>query len=100
MAGLANLRAEIQVRTTAQHIWAEASQTLLYKNEKAVPQTLKRAIYRVSALLETVDLEFERVLSDRDDYKAEVAQTALAEETLDVDTLQQVLGESWPSAKK
>lgn len=30
MAGLANLRAEIQVRTTAQHIWAEASQTLQY----------------------------------------------------------------------
>jgi putative GTP pyrophosphokinase len=100
MAGLANLRAEIQVRTTAQHIWAEASQTLQYKNEKAVPQTLKRAIYRVSALLETVDLEFERVLSDRDSYKAEVAQTVLAGETLDVDTLQQVLDENWPNANK
>ncbi len=48
MKGLANLKAEIQVRTTAQHIWAEASQTLQYKNEKAVPPTLRRAIYRIS----------------------------------------------------
>jgi hypothetical protein len=100
MAGLANLRAEIQVRTTAQHIWAEASQTLQYKNERAVPQALKRAIYRVSALLETVDLEFERVLSDRDSYKAEVAQTTLVEEALNVETLQQVLDSEWPTANK
>jgi putative GTP pyrophosphokinase len=100
MAGLAKLRAEIQVRTTPQHIWAEASQTLQYKNERAVPQALKRAIYRVSALLETVDLEFERVLSDRDSYKAEVAQTTPAEEALNVETLQQVLDSEWPSANK
>ena len=100
MAGLADLRAEIQVRTTAQHIWAEASQTLQYKNERAVPQELKRSIYRVSALLETVDLEFERVLSDRDSYKAEVAQTTLPEEPLNVETLQQVLDSSWPSGNK
>lgn len=100
MAGLADLRAEIQVRTTAQHIWAEASQTLQYKNEEAVPQALKRAIYRVSALLETVDLEFERVLSDRDSYKATVAHTAPPTDVLNVDTLQQVLDESWPSANK
>lgn len=100
MVGLASLRAEIQVRTTAQHIWAEASQTLQYKNEMAVPQALKRAIYRISALLETVDLEFERVLVDRDSYKAEVAQTTPARETLNVDTLEQVLDASWPSANK
>lgn len=100
MAGLANLRAEIQVRTTAQHIWAEASQTLQYKSKEAVPAALKRAIYRVSALLETVDLEFERVLVDRDSYKAEVAQTLPATEALNVDALEQVLDAAWPSANK
>jgi putative GTP pyrophosphokinase len=100
MAGLANLRAEIQVRTTAQHIWAEASQTLQYKNENAVPQTLKRAIYRVSALLETVDLEFERVLTDRDSYKSEVAPIAPPTDPLNVDTIQQILEANWPSANK
>ena len=100
MAGLADLRAEIQVRTTAQHIWAEASQTLQYKSTEAVPQALKRSIYRVSALLETVDLEFERVLVDRDAYRAEVAQTTPTTETLNVDSLERVLDAAWPSANK
>lgn len=61
---------------------------------------LKRAIYRVSALLETVDLEFERVLLERDSYRAEVAQTPSLMELLNVDTLQQILDASWPSANK
>jgi putative GTP pyrophosphokinase len=100
MARLADLRAEIQVRTTAQHIWAEASRTLQYKSKEAVPQALKRSIYRVSALLETVDLEFERVLAGRDAYRAKVAQTAPTTERLDVDTLAQVVDASWPSANK
>lgn len=100
MKGLADLKAEIQVRTTAQHIWAEASQTLQYKNEKAVPPTLRRAIYRISALLESVDLEFERVLSDRDSYRAKVAHTSPTTDLLNVDTLQQILDASWPSANK
>ena len=100
MAGLDNLKAEIQVRTTAQHIWAEASQTLQYKNEGAVPPELRRAIYRVSALLETVDLEFERVLSARDSYRSEVAQSPAPSEPLNVDTLQQILDASWPKANK
>jgi putative GTP pyrophosphokinase len=100
MAGLVDLRAEIQVRTTAQHIWAEASQALQYKSKEAVPQALKRSIYRVSALLETVDLEFERVLADREAYRAEVAQTAPTTELLNVDTLAQVLDAIWPGANK
>ena len=100
MTGLANLCAEVQVRTTAQHIWAEASQTLQYKSEEAVPPALRRAIYRVSALLETVDLEFERVLADRALYKAKVAQSSHSTEALNVDTLEQVLDEAWPSANK
>ena len=61
---------------------------------------MKRAIYRVSALLETVDLEFERVLSDRDNYRAEVAQATPTTEVLNVDTLQQMLDASWPGANK
>src|SRR5262249_41621118 len=58
MSAFGGTRAEIQVRTTAQHIWAAASHTLQYKNEASVPPGIRRAIHRVSALLETVDLEF------------------------------------------
>jgi putative GTP pyrophosphokinase len=67
-AGLRNLCAELQVRTLAQHIWAAASHKLQYKREESVPPELRRTIHRVSALLETVDLEFSRVLAEREDY--------------------------------
>ncbi|HIF6332154.1 TPA: GTP pyrophosphokinase, partial [Raoultella ornithinolytica] len=57
-------KAEIQVRTLAQHIWAAASHKLQYKHEKSVPPQLRRAINRASAVLEVIDLEFERILID------------------------------------
>lgn len=69
-SGLRSLTAEIQVRTVAQHIWAAASHKLQYKREASVPPALRRTIHRVSALLETVDLEFSRVLAERDHYLA------------------------------
>lgn len=68
LSGFADLKVELQVRTLAQHIWAAASHKLQYKQENSVPFPLKRAIHRVSALLETVDLEFERILDSRSDY--------------------------------
>lgn len=51
---LGPLKAEIQVRTVAQHIWAAASHTLQYKQEQNVPVPVRRSMSRVSALLETV----------------------------------------------
>lgn len=63
---------EVQVRTAAQHIWAAASHVLQYKHEQAVPQSVLRSINRVSALLETVDLEFERALQERQEYRDEL----------------------------
>ncbi len=62
---LGNFRAEIQIRTVAQHLWAATSHVLQYKHEESVPEPVRRSIYRVSALLETVDLEFERVLTEK-----------------------------------
>lgn len=100
VSGLAGLRAEVQVRTIAQHIWAEASQTLQYKIQEAVPNALKRSIYRVSALLETVDLEFERVLTDREAYRARIANAPIATGPLNVDLLERLLDAAWPAANK
>jgi putative GTP pyrophosphokinase len=59
MALFGEMKAEIQVRTIAQHLWADASHILQYKNEENIPEPIKRSIHRVSAILETVDLEFE-----------------------------------------
>jgi ppGpp synthetase/RelA/SpoT-type nucleotidyltranferase len=59
---------ELQLRTLAQHIWAVASHKLQYKREASVPVPIRRSINRVSALLEMVDLEFDRVLLEREQY--------------------------------
>lgn len=83
-------KAEIQVRTMAQHIWAAASNTLQYKQDDNVPETVRRSIYRVSALLETVDLEFERVLSERENYIKEL-KPETQDEPLNVDILKEIL---------
>ena len=88
-------KAEIQIRTIAQHIWAAASHNLQYKHEDNVPKTVRRSIYRVSALLETVDLEFERVLSEREEYVKEL-KPETQDEKLNVDLLKKILDAHLP----
>jgi putative GTP pyrophosphokinase len=90
---------EIQVRTLSQHIWAAASHLLQYKKESDVPRAVGRSIHRVAALLETVDLEFERVLQERHDYTQSPKATASAT-PLDADNIKLILDESLPSANK
>ncbi len=93
------LRAEVQIRSLAQHIWAAASHDLQYKKERAVPKPLRRTIQRVSALLETIDLELERVLAEREDYLAEV-ETDAGQLLLDIDILRKLLDQRLPSANR
>ncbi len=99
MSSMNGLRAEIQLRTTAQHIWAAASHTLQYKHEASVPSALRRAIHRVSALLETVDLEFDRVLQERDVYRSTIDLSS-KEATLNVDILERILDSTFPEVNK
>ncbi|MCY8141843.1 hypothetical protein P9D79_20550 [Bacillus haynesii] len=88
---------EIQLRTASQHAWAAASHILNYKKESHVPQPVRRTINRVSALLETVDLEFERVLQERKEFD----QIPIEEQdTLNTDTLRKVLDKMLPAENK
>jgi putative GTP pyrophosphokinase len=96
--GLGVFRSEIQLRTLSQHIWASASHQLQYKREDSVPKPIRRTIHRASALLETVDLEFERVLQEREQYL--VAVNTLVNDRLNVDSLARVLDEMLPAANK
>jgi ppGpp synthetase/RelA/SpoT-type nucleotidyltranferase len=95
LQGFDKYSAEIQIRTLAQHIWAVASHNLQYKQEESVPQTVRRSIYRVSALLETVDLEFERVLSEREQY-VEGLEPETDDEVLNVDLLKDIMDKHLP----
>lgn len=100
LSDLGNLKAELQVRTLAQHIWAAASHKLQYKQEQSVPPPVRRAIHRASALLETVDLEFERVLQDREAYIKKELNIEHQDQTLNVDSLQALLSEMLPAKNK
>jgi len=84
----------------AQHIWAAASHKLQYKNEGSVPPPVRRTIHRVSALLETVDLEFDRVLDERQNYVEEFAESVAASEVLNVNLVESLLTELLPAENK
>jgi len=93
-----DISAEIQIRTLAQHAWAETSNILQYKKEDSVPKPLKRTIGRISAVLELIDLEFERALSDRETYKHQIQHTDFSNnliEELNVDLLEQILNKKF-----
>jgi putative GTP pyrophosphokinase len=96
---LEGLQAEIQVRTGSQHIWAAASHVLQYKKEAHVPIPLRRSINRAAALLETIDLEFERLLLEREVYTQEIR---VQDENLPLDTesLRRALDEVLPAQNR
>lgn len=98
LRGMENLKAEIQIRTVSQHVWASASHLLQYKQETSVPEPLRRTIHRISALLEVVDLEFERVLAEKEVYLAAIQGNKKVE--LNVDSLTPVLDAVFPAQNR
>lgn len=100
LSGFNEFFIELQVRTLAQHIWAAASHKLQYKQKDGVPPQVIRAINRVSALLETVDLEFERALDERDNYMQSTQEKNITSERLNVDNLASILSKMLPPENK
>lgn len=96
LSNLVGMKMEIQIRTLSQHSWAEASKVLQYKQEENVPKPLKRSIGRISALLETVDIELERLLKDREEYISSIQKTTTVSKRLNIDLLNQLLLASLP----
>ena len=97
-ADLAGLRAEIQVRSVAQHLWATASHALQYKHEAAVPPPIRRSLARVSALLEVVDLELTRVVTERLSYRQTMGSSPTT--VLNADNLESTLDSALPNRNK
>ena len=100
MADFGDIQAEVQVRVLAQHIWAAASHKLQYKNEASVPPPIRRAINRASALLETIDLEFERILEKRREYRDIEIPKGIDAAELNVDILESMLRDRFPEANR
>ncbi len=96
---LKGLVVELQLRTASQNIWAATSHILQYKREKDVPKSLRRSINRVAALLETIDLEYERLLQDRDKYISDVDQND-KDELLNTNNLEYILNKMLPLENK
>lgn len=97
LKGYENQVTEIQIRTLSQHNWAEASNVLQYKDESSVPKEIIRTISRVAAFLETVDLELERTLQERENYREYLEQQMDENLKLNVDILDKVLAEIMPN---
>jgi ppGpp synthetase/RelA/SpoT-type nucleotidyltranferase len=60
-------RAELQIRTLAQHLWAEISHDSIYKNDETispVPNALKRRVFNLAGTIELADNEFMRLRDD------------------------------------
>lgn len=95
---LQGIQAEVQVRTASQHIWASTSHILQYKRDSDVPIPIRRSINRAAALLETVDLEFERVLHEREEYIEHIDKDKT--KNLNTDSLRDLLDKFLPEENK
>ncbi len=82
-----DLRAEVQVRTIAEHCWADVGHDRLYKSGFLVPARLEREYAQMAALLEAVDEACTRIADAVTAYQTGVAgdkSSAEAEHELEV----------------
>ncbi len=71
---LKELLCEVQVRTVLQDAWAIIDHHLVYKNEPAVPQTLRRKLNSLAGLFETADDQFQQIRGQRQTYVDKVRE--------------------------
>ena len=71
--GFGDQQFEVQIRTIVQDAWSEVDHKLKYKKE--IPSDIKRRIYRLAALFELADQEFESIKDVSNQY-TETASSA------------------------
>jgi ppGpp synthetase/RelA/SpoT-type nucleotidyltranferase len=60
-------QAEMQVRTLAQHLWAEMAHNTVYKSESMIApldSRIQRRVYMLAGMVELADYEFDRIESE------------------------------------
>lgn len=60
-SGLSELQCEIQVHTLCQSLWSDMNHELGYKPSQPIPDTLRRQIFLLNALLEVADGNFNSI---------------------------------------
>jgi ppGpp synthetase/RelA/SpoT-type nucleotidyltranferase len=89
-----NFKIEIQIRSITQHAWSEIQHELEYKNSLNLPSNIIRRFAKLSATLELVDDEFDRLHDDIKKYKTEI-ETSVQKDNYDFEineiTLQEYL---------
>ena len=90
-AAIAQLKAEIQVRTLLQHAWADVSHDSLYKHQFEVPKKWHRDMARLAAVLEAADKEFSQFVESLDafagNHTAYLTKKQIEEEFSQLDTI-------------
>lgn len=76
---------EIQVRTALEHAWAEIEHDRGYKLSGKLPTHLNRRFRLLSGLLESADMEFNRLTVEIAEYAEQIKENITAHDSLDTE---------------
>lgn len=98
---LKSLTCEVQVRTVLQDAWAIVAHHLSYKQEAAVPKSLRRKLNSLSGLFETADDQFDRLREERQIYVEKAVgkmsdKKQFIQQDIDLDVLTEYLRTRFP----
>ncbi len=96
-ANLSDLWGEVQVRTALQHAWASVSRELDYNSSFDMPPQLRRRLFRLSALFELADEEFDTIEKSRQELLETYSEEVKADRQdipINVDSVRVYLNDS------